>query len=379
MFKQYSIKNYDFKLIFLIIMINTLGILIVNSANSSLTHKQLLGSVMGFLLMLVVSFFDHKVILKFYWLWYIINLVLLLAVQFAGSSSHNAQRWFEIGGIRFQPSETAKILLIIFFAQFIMRYREKINTITFIVSYIVLAGIPLYFIVKQPDLSTTMVIAIVIIAILFVGGISWKIVIPAIALAIPSIIVFFSIILKDGQTLLEKYQRNRILSFIYPEKYVDNAYQQTNSVIAIGSGQLSGKGLNNNLITSLKNGDYIPEPETDFIFAVIGEELGFIGSVTVVVLLFLIVFECLDIARKCKDKDGRVIATGMATLIGVHTFFNIGVATFILPNTGLTLPFVSYGLTSLVSFYIGLGFVLNVKLKSGVTKERNKQETFSID
>lgn len=372
MFKNLKIKDYDFKLIFLVLCINVLGILAVGSANSSLQTKQILGSVLGFFLMIVVSLFDYNVILKFYWVWYFVCIGLLGAVMVAGGTGGGATRWFEIAGIRFQPSEVAKIILIIFFAQFIMKYRDKINNIMFLVSYAVLCGIPLVLIVLQPDLSTTIVIALILLVLLFVAGISWKYIVAAFAIFVPSIVVFLSIVLKEGQNLINDYQRNRILSFIYPEKYVDDAYQQTNSVIAIGSGQLLGKGLNNNEISSLKNGSYIIEPETDFIFAVIGEEMGFIGSLAVILLLFLIVLECFLVARKATDKAGRLIAVGVGTLIGLQTFFNIGVATFILPNTGLTLPFVSYGLTSLISLYIGIGFVLNVRLRSKPARDRKE-------
>lgn len=375
MLKKHSIKDYDFRLIIYVVMLNTIGILAVGSADPSLKFKQLLGMLLGLFMLVFVSFLDLKLILKFYWLWYAVDLILLVAVQVAGSASNNSQRWFEIAGIRFQPSETAKILLIIFFAQFIMKYREKINTIRFLVVYALLAGVPLYLILSQPDLSTTLVISIILVAIIFVAGLSWKIIAGAVAIMIPSFIVFLSIILKEGQSLINPYQRKRILSFFYPELYVDDAYQQVNSVIAIGSGQLMGKGLNNNVNSSLKNGHYIIEPATDFIFAVIGEELGFAGTLMIIVLELLIVLECLLIARKANEISGRVIATGMATIIAIQTFFNIGVATFILPNTGLTLPFVSYGLTSLVSLYIGLGFVMNVRFRGCQTRERGTFQT----
>ena len=372
MFKRLKITDYDFRLIAFIIAINVIGNLAVGSANPSYVKKELLGSILGFFLMVVVSLFDYNVILKFHWLWYFICCGLLGAVLLGGASSHNATRWFVIFGIKFQPSETAKIMLIIFFATFIMKYKEKINTLVFLVSYFVLCAIPMGLIYKQPDMSTTIVIAIILVTILFVSGISWKLVIGAITVAIPTSIIFLSMILKEDQKLLEDYQRKRVLSFFYPEKYVDNAYQQANSVIAIGSGGLLGKGLNNNEITSLKNGSYIIEPETDFIFSVIGEELGFVGCMAVIILLFLIVLECFLIARRVHDISGRAICVGMGTLIGIQTFFNIGVTTFILPNTGLTLPFVSYGLTALVSMYIGMGFVLSVRLHSKPPRDKRE-------
>lgn len=375
MFKNLKIKDYDFNLVVLVLAINILGILAVGSAAPDLKSKQILGSVLGVFLMVVVSLFDYKIILKFYWLWYVIELGLLAGVLIAGSSGGGATRWFEIAGIRFQPSETAKIILIIFFAQFIMKYKEKINSFKFLVAYAFLCAIPLFLIFEQPDLSTTIVICIILCLIIVVAGLSPKIIFAAFAVLIPSVIVFLSIILKEGQTLINDYQRNRILSFFYPEKYADDAYQQLNSVMAIGSGQLLGKGLNNTSISSLKNGHYIIEPQTDFIFAVIGEELGFLGCLLVILLLFAIVFECMFIARRSSDISGRIIAVGIGSLIAIQTFFNIGVATFILPNTGLTLPFVSYGLTSLVSLYIGMGFVLNVRLRS--KPQRDKRE-FSL-
>ena len=372
MFRKLKITDYDFRLIALVIAINIIGNLAVGSANPDYVKKELLGSILGFFLMIVVSLFDYNVILKFHWLWYTICCGLLLAVLVAGHSSHNATRWFEIAGIRFQPSETAKIMLIIFFATFIMKYKEKINSLVFLVSYFVLCALPMGLVYKQPDLSTTIVIAVILVTILFVSGISWKLVIGAITVAIPSSIVFLSMILKEDQTILGEYQRKRILSFFYPEKYVDNAYQQANSVIAIGSGGLFGKGLTNNEITSLKNGGYIIEPETDFIFSVIGEELGFFGCIAVIILLFLTVIECFLIARRVHDVAGRAICVGMGTLIGIQTLFNIGVTTFILPNTGLTLPFVSYGLTAMVSMYIGMGFVLSVRLHSKPPRDKRE-------
>ena len=132
--------------------------------------------------------------------------------------------------------------------------------------------------------------------------------------------------------------------------------------MAIGSGQLWGKGLNNTMI-SVKNGNFVSEPQTDFIFTIVGEELGFVGGCTVVILLFLITLECLNVARKAKDLAGTCIAAGMATLVGGQSFVNIAVATGLFPTTGVPLPFVSAGLTSLVSLYIGMGIVLNVRLQ----------------
>ena len=302
---------------------------------------------------------------------YIVNLALLLLVIFssAGDTGGGAQRWLEIGGLRFQPSETAKILLILFFAQFIMKYREKLNTFPVIISCVILAVIPWFLIFKQPDLSTSIVFIMVFCIIMFSAGISYKLVFGALAVAIPAVVVVITLAMQPDSTLLDEYQKNRILSFINPEEYeTEGAYQQLNSIMAIGSGQLDGKGYKNNEITSVKNGNFISEAQTDFIFSIIGEEFGFKGSVLVIALVIGIAIECICIAYKSKDLAGKIICAGMGGLIAIQGFFNIGVATFLLPNTGLPLPFVSYGLTSLMSLFIGMGFVLNVRLQAKKSK-----------
>lgn len=364
MLKKYRVRDYDFKLIIMLIAITVVGILVIGSADRSYQSKQILGFVMGLFLMVVISLFDYSTFLNFYWIIYIGNLVLLLLVEFFGEKSNNAQRWVSIAGIRFQPSETAKILLILFYAQYIMKHKETISSLKTIISMLVLLSPPLLLIYRQPDLSTTIMIALLFCVLLFMGGLSYKIIFGVLAIAVPLFVIFLTLVLQPDQTLLKDYQQTRILAWLNPAEYsTSEGYQQENSKMAIGSGELFGKGLNNNEISSVKNGNFISEPQTDFIFAIVGEELGFAGGCLVVGLLFLITLECLMIARKAKDIAGMLISTGMATVIGFQSFMNIGVATGIVPNTGIPLPFVSYGLTSLVSLYIGMGFVLNVRLQ----------------
>ena len=364
MLKKYRVRDYDFKLIIMLIAITVVGILVIGSADRSYQSKQILGFVMGLFLMVVISLFDYSTFLNFYWIIYIGNLVLLLLVEFFGEKSNNAQRWVSIAGIRFQPSETAKILLILFYAQYIMKHKETISSLKTIISMLVLLSPPLLLIYRQPDLSTTIMIALLFCVLLFMGGLSYKIIFGVLAIAVPLFVIFLTLVLQPDQTLLKDYQQTRILAWLNPAEYsTSEGYQQENSKMAIGSGELFGKGLNNNEISSVKNGNFISEPQTDFIFAIVGEELGFAGGCLVVGLLFLITLECLMIARKAKDIAGMLIATGMATVIGFQSFMNIGVATGIVPNTGIPLPFVSYGLTSLVSLYSGMGFVLNVRLQ----------------
>ncbi len=326
--------------------------------------------VSGVVVMVIISFLDYSMLLRLYWLMYVGNLVLLAAVWLYGDDSHGAQRWLEIGGLRFQPSETAKIVLILFFAQFIMKHKKNLNTITIIGSCVVFCLVPWVLVYEQPDLSTSIVILVLFCVIMFAGGISLKLVFGVLAVVIPGVALVISLALQPENEFLTDNQRNRILAFIDPEEYSTTfAYQQLNSVTAIASGQLDGKGYKSNEITSVKNGNFLSEAETDFIFSVIGEEFGFKGCVVVIVLLFGIALECISVARKAKDVAGVIIGAGMGGLVAFQGFFNIGVATFILPNTGLTLPFVSYGLTSLISLFMGMGFVLNVRLQARKSKQ----------
>ena len=182
-------------------------------------------------------------------------------------------------------------------------------------------------------------------------------------MGLPSVIVFISLILQPDQKILDDYAFRRIMAWLDPAKYADDAYQQQNSIMAIGSGQLVGQGLNNNSVYSVKNGGFIAETETDFIFAVAGEELGFVGCATIILLLALIVLECIWIGKRSRDFSGTLICCGVAGYIGFQSFINICVATGIMPNTGIPLPFVSYGMTSLVTLFMAVGFVLNVGLQ----------------
>ncbi len=364
MFKQYRLRDYKFNLVIFILALSVLGILVIGSAKESVQNKQILGLCIGIVALVVASLIDYTFLLHFYWIMYAANIVLLLLVKFAGEEVGGAKRWLVIAGIQFQPSELTKIIMILFFARFIMNHKDDLNKFKTLAKALILLAIPLLLVLDQPDLSTSISIVAVFCAILYVGGLSYKIIWSLAAVAIPCAIVFISLVVQPDQKILKGYQYNRIMAWLEPEKYATSiALQQNNSIIAIGSGQLTGKGLNNNEVASVKNGNFISEPQTDFIFAVVGEELGFVGSCAVIVLLAMIVIVCIWIGQQAKDMAGRLICIGMASWIGFQSFINIGVATGVLPNTGIPLPFVSYGLTSLVSVYLGMGIVLNVGLQ----------------
>ena len=363
--KKYRLLDYDFMLVIMVISLSVIGIMAISSADPGSTNKQIAGLIIGIFIMVFLSLLDYNWFLNLYILAYIVNIVLLaLVLSPLGSSTNGAQRWINLFGITFQPSETAKILLILFYAKFIMKYKDKVKNFGFILICLLLLAIPLGLIASQPDLSTCIMVMVIFASMIFVAGINIKIVIFVLGVSIPAaLFVIYSAV--QGNSLLKEYQQRRILAWLHPEDYASSdAYQTLNSMMAIGSGQLYGKGYNTNEISSVLNGGFISESQTDFIFTVIGEEFGFVGSCFVVIITLLIAIRCFMIARKASNKAGEIIASGVGAWIGFQGFINMAVATGVMPNTGIPLPFVSYGLTSLISVFIGIGFVLNVRLQA---------------
>lgn len=366
-FKNYQFRHFNVRLIIWVIGLTVLGINVISSATESSVYekKQILGLIMGICVMIIFALVSYKFVLKFYWLFYILNLALLIWVKVGGAYRGGATRWIAIAGFQLQPSEFTKIFLIIFFAMYLNKYKEKLNTIWVLGGAVILFAIPLALVLKQPDLSTSIVIALIFCTIMYVGGLSYKIIGGILAVAVPAAIVLIYLIMQPNQKILEEYQYNRIIGFYDENNEVAEkiSYQQNNSIMAIGSGGLWGKGLHNNTTTSVKNGNYISEPQTDFIFCIVGEELGFVGCSAVIILLALIIFECIITGIHAADTGGMILCFGFAALVGFQSFINISVVTKMIPNTGLPLPFVSYGLSSLLSLFIGVGLVLNVSLQ----------------
>lgn len=291
-------------------------------------------------------------------------VVGLLAVLLFGVSRNNATRWIVLPGIgQIQPSEFVKIGLIVFFSWFFDKNQEKLN----VFRTLLLAGglylILFFLIFRQPDLSTGLVTMVIFVCMLYTAGLSYRWIATALAVLIPSAALFIYLLQYNLVPFLKEYQVRRILAFVNKSSYAEANLQQDNSIMAIGSGMLHGKGLNNNTLASVKNGNFLSEEQTDFIFAVIGEELGFIGCSLVILMIALIVYECLMMAAKVRDLSGRLLCVGMASLIAFQSFSNIAVATGIFPNTGLPLPFISYGVSSLMSIDLGVGLIMNVGLQ----------------
>ncbi|MDD7390533.1 MAG: FtsW/RodA/SpoVE family cell cycle protein [Lachnospiraceae bacterium] len=369
--QKYKFRHFNFKLLLYIIFLSVMGILIIRSATLSTGEestytKQIMGVVIGMAAMLIVSLIDYRWIVRMYLVVYAGICLLLALTRFTPlgtDAGTGAKRWIDIGPIRIQPSEFAKVAIVIVLAGFFQICEERINAIGVVALSVMLTGIPLLLVMAQPDLSTSLVIMFIFVVMIFTAKISYRWILSVLAVVTPFAAAFIFLVEKDMVPFLEKYQRNRILSFLHPQDYPDLAMQQTTSIMAIGSGGLYGKGLFNESLDSVKNGNYLMEEDTDFIFAVAGEELGFAGCCLIIAILFLVVVECLLTASRAQDTAGRLIAAGIAAQIAFQSFVNIGVATFILPNTGLPLPFISAGLSSLLSVFIGAGMVFNIGMQ----------------
>ena len=367
MFLDYNFRNYNYRLFLYVLLLNITGVLIIRSASNqdaSMVMKQIVGILVGLTAVVILSLVDYHRVVSFAPVIYGASLAFLLAVLVFGVSRGVARRWLVLPVIgQIQPSEFVKIGLIVFFAWYFSRYQERVNQfkILFFAGLLFLAAFGLIFL--QPNLSTSLVTMVIFLCMLFAAGLSYRWILGALAVVVPCGALFIYLLQYNMVPFLKDYQVRRIMAFIDPANYAEANLQQNNSIMAIGSGMLQGKGLNNNTLASVKNGNFLSEEQTDFIFAVIGEELGFVGGVAVIALYALLVYECLWIAARAKDTAGRLIASGMAALLAFQSFANIAVATGIFPNTGLPLPFISSGLSSLLSMFIGMGVVLNVGLQ----------------
>ena len=330
----------------------------------SYVGRQAAGMVLGIAVIALLCFVPYQKLLRYAVPVFVLCAILLLMVRFFGKSVNGAKRWIVLPALgQVQPSEFAKIGVAMFFSWLLGKNYESINQPRFLLLFAAFAMIPIGLISSEPDLSTTIVVAVSIAAMLFAAGISYRWIGLALLVAVPFAVSTVFLLKRGMVPFLKEYQVRRILAFLYPAQYADANWQQDNSIMAIGSGQLFGKGLNNNTLASVKSGNFLSEEQTDFIFAVIGEEMGFVGCLLVLLLYAILVYECYYLAGKARDMEGRILCTGVGTLIAFQGFSNIAVATGIFPNTGLTLPFISYGVSSLLAFYVQIGLVLNVGLQ----------------
>lgn len=366
--RKQPLPSLDVVLLILVFAIVIFGIIIIGSAtkiniyHTSAEYKsQIIWFITGIFLMAIAAAIDYRTICKFYYIIYGFNMVLLILVLLVGSGD-GVSRW--LFGI--QPSEFAKVFMILFISKYIDVNKEKINNFKVLGILFLLTIIPVILIKKQPSLSASLVILAIMCVLLFVGKISFRYILTVLIILLPIVVILIVDLTSEKHFLLSKilddYQLQRIVSNLNLDLTGTDAanYQTRNSAWAIGSGQLMGKGLYNGTVNQLS---YLPESHNDFIFSVIGEEFGFIGCISVLAVMFCIIGRCLMIASKAIDNLGTLIASGVAGMLAFQTFVNVGVATGILPNTGMPFPFLSYGGSSMWINMISIGLVINVGLR----------------
>lgn len=375
------LSNLNFKIIIYALILSIIGIFMVHSATQNeavtgmftTTQKQILGMVIGLILMVILTCIDYHKLIKYSIVFYVISMALLIYVKYINPLNiSNANRWMRLPGFgTIQPSEFSKVAVVLMAVFVLIRIQKHVNNVLYLLGYFVVTGITVYLIYVEPDLSTSMIIVFALAAMVFVTGISWKWVGGVLGVAAVLVgALLFCIYEPEQKTLnwfiekdiLQQYQVNRINSYFFPEDYPDQTRQQLNSVMAIGGGQLLGKGLNNSTYESVKNGNFLSEEQCDFIFAVVGEELGFAGSAFIILIYLLLFIEGLRVAGRSPDLEGKLLASGFVTILLIQCFINMGVAMLLLPNTGTPLPFISAGMSSLISTYIMMGIMLNISM-----------------
>ncbi len=366
---QMSITNYfkriDIWLILLITVLTAIGVLAISSATAysgdeGLVKKQIISFVIGLVLMLVVMSIDYHLLGEWYLMIYIVTLLFLVAVFFIGKHVNGAARWIMIGPIQIQPSEFAKISMILCTAKLIDKYHKKINELWPILIIGMFQFVPFILINRQPNLSTSIVLMIILVIQLFVTKLNMKYILTTIVIGVIIVASAFVYIVRDpNQKLIADYQRNRIVNKINGGDNLAERYQTNQAIHAIGSGGLDGKGLYKGSISQL---NYLPESHNDFIIAVVGEEFGFIGATIVIILVLLLITRGFWIAHSAVDDLGKFIVVGYIGMIAMQSFVNMGVVTDLLPNTGIPIPFISAGGSSLWANMIGMGLVLNVAM-----------------
>jgi len=355
-------KSFDFILLITVLLLVVIGIIMVFSSSFYYSYnnfnrdsfyflkRHLLWSAIGLFGMFFAINFKYTRYKKLALPGFIISLILLILVLTPlGIKVNGARRWLGVGGITIMPGEIAKICIIIFMASSLSNNIKNINSFfKGVLPYLLIIALFSGLIILQPNLSTSVTIALIVIAMLFVAGIRW---LHLISLGLSGI-AFVAVLI-----FMEPYRIKRITGFLNPfEDAKGTGYQIIQSLLALGSGGLFGVGLGR----SIQNKLYIPEPQNDFIFATIGEELGFIGCVTVILLFTLLIWRGINIAIHAPDLFGCLLASGITAMVAIQVMINIAVATASMPVTGIPLPFISFGGNSLVVFMTSAGILMNI-------------------
>lgn len=357
-------KRFDYVLLLTVILLTVFGIIMISSATASARYgswpylkQQIIALGLGLFTILILTLIDYDWWGKLYLFIYVFSNALLVAVLIFGfgEETAGARSWLSIAGFNFQPSEIAKIGIIISVAKIIDNNKERINELFTLFKILAFAGVPIALIAKQPDAGTASVFIFFIAIMLFVAGLDWKYILySAIAALMSAPLLWFT---------LADYQKDRILNFLDPTRdALNSGYQLAQSIIAIGSGKIFGRGLYEGVQTQL---GFLPEVQTDLIFAVIGEELGLLGGLLLIFLYLVLFMRLIRIAKKTEDLFGSLMVIGITAMMAFHIFENVGMTMGLLPITGIPLPFISYGGTFLLVNMICIGIALSV----GIRKE----------
>ena len=355
--------NLNFFFIFLIMLLAIIGIAALYSAADGNLYpwafKHSIRFFIFFLMMIIISLIDIKLILKYSYFFFIICLILLILVELTGTFGKGAERWIRILGVSIQPSEIIKVGIILSLAKYYHNIKfEHIGSLGLLIVPCLIILTPFFLVVIQPDLGTSLSILLLGIIIMFVSGVRiWKFFL-GIVLSIISIPFLLNYI--------KPYQKKRIFSFLNPESDpLGQGYQLIQSKIALGSGGLSGKGFLQGTQSYL---EYLPEKQTDFIFTLIGEEFGFIGTIFILSLFFSLILICFYVAFKSYHIFGRIVCLGIASNLFLYVLLNMSMVTGLMPVVGIPLPLLSYGGTAMLSIMISFGLLLNVDINFGIKK-----------
>jgi rod shape determining protein RodA len=354
--------KYDYWIILVTLLIAFIGLANLYSASYSarqsldiVFYRQVFYVSVGITLMFIFSHINYKKFSSFIYLAYVINLILLILVLFFGHSVSGSKRWLSLGFINIQPSEIMKLTLILTLAKYFSReknmYGYSLKSLFF---PFLIAFVPALLIIVEPDLGTGLIVfAIAFIMFLFVK-IKTTSLISLILIGVISLPLVYSFALKD-------YQKKRVLTFVDPSSDPKGSgYNILQSKIAVGSGRILGKGFTKGTQSQLK---FLPEHHTDFIFSVFAEEHGFIGSIVLLILYTFLFFFGVRISSRTDDKFGAILAIGLISILFLHTFINIGMVIGIMPVVGVTLPFMSYGGTSIIVSFLIIGILQSISIK----------------
>jgi rod shape determining protein RodA len=357
-------RDFDWMLLGLVIVLSIISVLEIRSATGMTKFHGFQQKQIGFLVLGLVGMFAfalvdyHRLLGIAYWA-YGASLASLLAVRLVGTKVLGARRWINLGGgVHFQPSEWVRLVLILVSARFFWEIIENGRDLSWkdIGKASMLIGIPLVLVLKQPDLGTSLTYLPVLVVGLFLGGIRWK----QAAILVAGLALVGGAGLASGK-LLKPYQRARLTAFLNPDSDPQaSGYQIRQSLIAVGSGGLWGKGANHGTQTQ---GDFLPIPYTDFIFAAFCEEHGFIGAIGVLLLYFLILMRLIQNAQTAADPPGSLIVMGVAGVLLFQIAVNIGMCVGLMPVTGIPLPLMSYGGSSVIYMFVALGMVMNIRMR----------------